>query len=181
MKTLIKTNNLLILVSDEEIKEDKFIYDTADKIIVEVAEISDIGIRLTNESVYRSNNQYLKVLSQSPKLSKEVEDEIGWIDVEELIKESINETCLYDNFNKIELNTYKDGFEEGFQKANELNQKKYSEEQMFQLWVMKGGKNDKSEEITFESCISILSQPQQWACEATEEIDGVWTVTKIIK
>lgn len=198
MKTLIKTNNSLILVSDKEIKgkcqgiefdllwQNPKIFDW------------DSDISTCPESNCK------KVLSQSPKLSKEVADEIGWIDVEELDKNSDEILDFYKAFiDQVLLNRgyflkrVERLYKNGFQKAQELNQKKYSEEDFFnfcqviceKLPTLKKLQTSQADDYgnnldivlkIKDEYIQSFSQPQQWACEA-EEIDGQWVVNKILK
>lgn len=174
--TLIKTDNSLILVSDEEIKDCNYLV------------IGINNIQHTNKahpSIW--NNKCKKVLSQSPKLNKKVIDEIGWIDVEELVKDEIhiphnqppNVSAAYEQMK---------GFKKGFQKAQELNQKKYTEKdirdayaigRMFGQWETPNSTLE-SKPSNIKEYIQSLSQPQQWQVEV-KEIDGQWNVTKIIK
>jgi hypothetical protein len=172
---LIKTDNSLILVSDEEIKEGEPFYDFQLNV---VAWKTNTGItHLTDK----------KVLSQSPKLSKEVADEIGWIDVEEMANEKYK-YCNKDNLDKItedEIHNYKNGVKQGFQKAQELNQKKYSEEDLVKAMdkareEIKNSVGNIHYSFDYNTIIQSLSQPQQYSVEA-QEIDGVWTINKIIK
>jgi hypothetical protein len=189
-KTLIKTNNSPILVSDEEIKEGDICVANAktyNNTIVEYRKSPCPPPYVSNLNILQ------KVLSQSPKLSKEVVDEIGWIDVEELAlneKIELNASAwLYNQLSetpdedlKFCSEVVKDYWISGFQKAEELNQKKYSEEDirkaydegMYAPKVISKVKEMKDEYIQY------LSQPQQYSVEA-EEIDGVWNVTKILK
>jgi hypothetical protein len=127
---LIKINNLLILVSDEELK-------TGDSFYFNIDGIFDI---LQVESTFhlnriKDNKSNKKVLSQSPKLSENVAKKIGWVDVEEL---SGSATEHYyqnsDNQEYCEYQTFQRGFDVGFQKAQELNQKEYSESDVESIW-----------------------------------------------
>lgn len=183
---LIKTNNSLILVSDEEIKEGDNYYSDGEVFLnCDKSEADLCNIPKTNCK---------KVLSQSPKLSKEVADEVGWIDVEELAKIEYPKLCDASNNCDcnwcVEMKTNRRAFVKGFQKTQELNQKKYSENDLRNAF--ESGKNygEKWSEFyytdsvsraeaercsDYNDCINSLSQ---WACEA-KEIDGVWNVTKI--
>ena len=167
---LIKTNNSLILVSDEEIKEkNNFIR-------------LDTGIIFS--SLIGSNPHIIKkyckkVLSQSPKLSKEVADEIGWIDVEEIFESyfhKLNQQNIYEDNYKNKDKSKRDYLAGYQQKANELNQKKYTEKDFKKIihWASLDEDVRLSEEDMFKSLFQ-----NQWQVEA-QEIDGVWNVTKIL-
>lgn len=185
MKTLIKLNNSLILVSDETPEKDDNYID----------EVGNIGKAFKSANMYKDCR---KVLSQSPILSKEVADEISWIDVEELADVSIykwleskeyqteyEETGEYKMYFSVDMPKILNDFikDFSFQKAQKLNQKKYSEEDLrkaFDLGGYCGVDFTKKPDVELERLIISLSQPQQWQVEA-EEIDGLWTVTKLIK
>lgn len=203
MKTLIKTNNSLILVSDEEIKIGDFVWDgrtnpqEPDYPFYKVEELDDIP---------QTSMPDKKVLSQSPKLSKEIADEIGWIDVyvygllqEQLTKmQQMVSLCKDESWQNILIKLCDDiSYIKLFQqKAQELNQKKYSEEDIvkFTEWIddneipydggnwMKyydGRDNRLTTKELFNIYLKSLSQ-NQWQVEA-EEINEVWNVTKLIK
>ena len=183
--TLIQTNNSLILVSDE--KQDKDYQMSWNNRLQKL----HTGILSDSAWMEAYPNDLVKVLSKAPKLSKEVADEIGWIDVEELkvfpkewlknSKYNYNENIIISDDTVISAEI---GFKEGFQKAQELNQKKYTEEDMINF-----GKECYTDAVrvnpskSFEDLLTkftqTLSQPQQWEVEATE-INGVWNVNKII-
>ena len=186
MKTLIKTDNSLILVSDEEIKEgDKFYNGES---ILKCSRVTNILIDING--LWSKIKDCKKVLSQSPKLSKPQVDKIGWIDVEELAeKASIEYANKWFNPNAADRvwDAGKENFKNGFQKAQELNQKKYSEEELLNILdkyqvkcqlVYNEGTDPDAREWYANNKKSLFQN--QWRVEA-EEIDGVWNVTKIIK
>ena len=115
--TLINTNDKLILCSDEKIEKGDY-YTPNDFWYKDYLQATKEDLEVLQEK----RNGYLKLLSQSPKLSKEVADEIGWIDVKELFKPESDDYEGYIN-----------GCINGFKKAQELNQKKYTEEDLKKL------------------------------------------------
>lgn len=188
-KTLIKANNSLILVSDGEIKKGDLPYDT-------YANRNTTWSRTVTDSDLQNSNlkSCVKVLSQSPKISKEVADEIGWIDVEELaLNEKIElnvSAWLYNQLSetpdedlKFCSEVAKDYWISGFQKSEELNQKKYSEEEVRTLItdaVVYFSHTEQYAGGVPQYISDQLKLKNQWQVEA-EEIDGVWNVTKILK
>jgi hypothetical protein len=188
MKTLIKTNNSLILVSDEESKTGYVLCpdNSINKLVGFDPDIMKHYVIINGAKCFVNKEGFKKVLSQSPKISKEVADEIGWIDVEELanIKYPISNRMIIDQESNYYIGKEQDAFIEGYrQKAQELNQKKYSNEEVLILMdsaVKNVGFGDTNKTDKYKSIIKSLSQPQQYSVEA-EEIDEVWNVTKIIK
>ena len=200
--TLIETNNSLILVSDEEIKEgdleihkESFFDGTVKtqeqfnkaKWVVSDYKVTKLDLPYIERAAKGKNAQngllgVYKVLSQSPKLSKEVADEIGWINVEEVGSSYVKNLILTStNFEegsgqyRSKFNMNMQSYKAGFQKAQELNQKKYSEEDLRKLCELSRFTTN-----SIDDMINKISQPQQYSVEA-QEIDGVWNVTKIIK
>ena len=185
MKTLIKTNKSLILVSDEEIKEGNNIahFDLKNNFDLITTCESIMGLKLKHKetikygNLYQPIGQYKKVLSQSPIISKEVADEIGWIDFDTWFNEEEKINGILEN---VDYNVAKFIF----QKAQELNQKKYSEYDIVKAIAFGFGVCRKENRAPFNleqmEFIQSLSQPQQYSCEAIE-IDGKWFVTKILK
>ena len=119
--TLIKQDNNLILCNEEEIKKNNLF--TAFGVITQCL-MSD------SETIYVINGTKLKqseakkVIAQTShiKLSEEVANKIGWIDVEEIAYEYYNSN----NYTIAEAFH----FMQGFQKAQQLIQKKYSEKDL---------------------------------------------------
>jgi hypothetical protein len=164
--TLIVTKDNLILVNDEEIKGG-FYYNELDK-----------EVRKNN---VENHPYHKKVIAQSPniKLSKELADELGWVDEYKLAEEIVTshpdfKTEGFSDYQNGKLN----GFIEGFQKAQELNKNKYSEEDM--KTAIRWGCNKthlKSNEV--KVFIQSLQQPKQIKVTYTVE-NGVYHLTKAI-
>jgi hypothetical protein len=196
--TLIVTKDDLILVNDEKEKV------TLGKMYYELDNSIPI-YSFTKETL--PNEYYLQeVIAQSPniKLSKELADELGWVDVEELAYACRRE--YQDSFegmnNHIMMNGVhrQEGFKIGFQKRGELNNNKYSEEDMekchFHGWFQRErlemlGKPtysypsnwkdmdyEERESWFFEKFIQSQQQPKQIKVNVTEE-NGVFNVSKI--
>lgn len=124
-----------ILVSDEQIKEGDF-YFKYDRILQWVKETS-----VTYTRVHPSNypKPIVAGLPDLPKLDLSlIAEEIGWVDVEKLaLKEYPKDLHRwaenqFDDFNESDRNTWINGFKA----AQSLNEKKYSDEDLFNLLKM---------------------------------------------
>jgi hypothetical protein len=204
--TLIVTKDNLILVNDEkeEIKRHDVAYHLSRCIYFKVHHTGESNGSKTlipsDQFDLPERFEFLevdcrKVIAQSPniKLSKELADELGWVDVEEL---------AFDYFvsrDKVDFEVTYD-FKKGFQKAQELNKNKYSEKDMekchFHGWFQRErlemlGKPtysypsnwkdmdyEERESWFFEKFIQSLQQPKQIKVTSTEE-NGVFNVSKI--
>jgi hypothetical protein len=160
--TLIVTKDNLILVNDEKIEKGELYLN-------ELYEIQKAMYNFYNHKHLR------KIIAQSPniKLSKELADELGWVDVEELAEEE--HKYNHKSVNEI---SFRLGVEIGFKAAQELNKKEYSEEDM--KTAIRWGCNKthlKSNEV--KVFIQSLQQPKQIKVTATVE-NGVYYLTKAI-
>ena len=121
-----------ILVSDEEIKDGDF-YFKYDRILQWVKETS-----VTYTRVHPSNypKPIVAGIEGLPKLDLSlIAEEIGWVDVEKLAEEKFPDESTagwVDSFSPRERR----GFTEGFKAAQSLNEKKYSDEDLFNLLKM---------------------------------------------
>ena len=184
--TLIKTNNSLILVSEkEQVTLGKLYYESDNNIPI---------YSFTKETL--PDEYYLNpVLSQSPKLSKEVADEIGWIDVEELTDVSIykwleskkyqteyEETGEYKMYFSVDMPKILNDFikDFGFQKAQELNQKNLIYSELLWNEFIKSDINNGSASSYHEFLKHKSKSINQYNCEMEYQPDGTILVTKLI-
>jgi hypothetical protein len=192
--TLIVTKDNLILVSDEPYINGDKVFDTLRNYIW-----------VKSETITCHGEIYKKIIAQSPniKLSKELANEFGWSEVEQLACETLG----YDYNLWLTLHKKDKGtliyysitkWIEGFQKAQELNKNKYSEEDMekchFHGWFQRErlemlGKPTYSypsnwKDMDYEERESwffekfIQSQQREYKVNVIEE-NGVFNVSKI--
>jgi hypothetical protein len=141
-------------------------------------QLKDNLILVNDDEIYPILFYYnnIAVIAQSPqiKLSKELADELGWVDVEELTEHSSEvQEGTYTPQHKI---TYKHGYLDGFNKSQEL--RGFSLRDMGKCWA--------EAIIHFTQCrsnytefINSLKQPKQIKVTYTEE-NGVFNVSKLI-
>lgn len=105
---------------------------------------------------------------------------IGEVDVEKLALEAYPVTKFEDEFDY----RFRLGFNEGFKKAQSLNKKLYTEEDMRKCYegvLQNVGTIIKQSDLpTFSEYVNSLSQTKSYSVEV-EEKDGIFTVTKTIK
>lgn len=200
MIQLIKLPQGNILISDETIKAGDIPYDT-------YAHRNTVWSREVTESDLQNNNlkSCYKIIAGLPTLpaidySKEVCKEIGFEDVEKIAEVylnkqySRNQNDYYTERKKIgnlelELKRREFDFIEGFKAAQSLNDKKYSELDVWKILTLyelkqaeylNRGVTDFDHKQIVTDVIQSLSQPKVWDVEATLE-GNTYIVTKIIK
>ena len=172
------------------------------EILQVISKDTKTGCWLCNDNTHRDSYKLLKIIAgieDLPKLDISlIADEIGWFDVEKLADEFFKDWSLrnrqssYDMFRRI------------FKFTQSLNEKKYSKEDMSNLWqyIVDGAKQILLEGITnvgsFEDYIKSITQPKVYNVELEMEdkiaLDGhtvigkeptitnnTITVTKILK
>lgn len=158
---LVMLNNQNVIVSDENIKEGDLTLPP-----------SNIIVRYGGQK-YKGDEPlkcWRKVIAQSHQIDwNGLESEFGYVDVEKLIKS--------------EYPVDEISFKRGFKKAQELNDKKFSLEDMreaFQLgqeqkhaedWSYKHPQYRKIADVTFKQFIDSMSQPKVFNIEVEIESD----------
>lgn len=141
--TLIKTKDNLILVNeDKQSKGDNIVHKTFYE-----------GVVKCPDEFSSTQEHWFKVIAQHPqiKLSKELAEKIGWVDIEDLAT-NLEWTVGNDGISS------SDSFIKGFQLAQSLNKKLYNEEDMWKCYVegKKSGRSYKDDE--FKNYILSLNQ-----------------------
>lgn len=166
MKLQLIMLNTPIIVSDEEIKEGSKYLD----------ELFQISIAFKNRAgFYKDSKKIIAGLPELPSIDfNEFEEQLGIVDVEKLIptKYCIPHKHYISEDDKI---CYGAGFIDGFQAAQKLNEKKFSLEDMANLWqfIVDGAKQLMLSGITevssFEDYIKSLQQPKVFNIEVEME------------
>ena len=167
-----------ILVSDEE----KQIFDRVWNSYVE-------KILRVSEVFMPHGNKIIAGIEGLPKLDlSAIAEEIGWVDVEKLAYKRLPIIPTFDKGEIINSDTnffIRLGWVEGFKAAQSLNEKKFSEEDMSNLWqyIVDGAKeiliSGTTSVSSFEDYIQSLSKPKEYNVEAIQEGNTI-KVTKIL-
>ena len=157
---LIQLPDATIVVSDEKAVINDWITDGQRIVQINVLTVEDPNINLYSKIIAGLPN--LPIIKY--RLKDEDAKKIGYIDVQKLAKlnGSPDSSQFYD---------YERGFIDGFYKAIDLNDKKFSEEEL--LMVSNYLKTDSLDEV-----LKFLKMPQIFDCEI--EITDCVTVTKIL-
>lgn len=169
---LIKLPDSTIVVSDEDINENDTIL-TIDLRVIEVSYLLSKDVE--------NGQKIIAGLPNLPAIKYNLSDEdakkIWYVDVEYIAKElAVNETC-----NDLKRNLIVKFFDLGFQKAMELNDKKFSEEDMRKALDYGANRATTLNKITEHdknNFIEFISQPKIFDCEI--EMTDYITVTKIL-
>jgi len=169
MNTLIKTKDNLILVNEDAMeKNDKVYHLKSNKIDI-----------LLEDFIVTSD--FKKVLCQSPniKLSKEVNEVVGWVDAGKAIEfaDEIHQKMDYDKGRWY-------GRVEGFQASQKLNENLFTEEDIknaisFGINTQHTLLTPKGIEMESDKLIESLKQPKQWSVEYEIEEEN-YLITKIL-
>lgn len=160
-----------ILCSDEEIKVNDW-YN------------SNLGINKLGETTRNIEQYRQKIIAgydNLPKLSftDEVAKEIGYVNVEKLAKKEYRDYYSDKDYKNLII----EGFIDGFEKALELTQHKYTEQDL--VFMYNQGVLAMRQYIdSYDNCkkhIQSLQQPRMWEVEVGMESNNTITVTKIIK
>lgn len=151
-----------IIVSNEEIKKGVWYYDELDNTLRQ----------LTFNPLTDLRGSRIKIIAGIEGLPSidwnGLEEEFGWVDVEKIAKEL--DKTKYRNFRREYTlkETYEgieDGFIAGFKKAQSLNEKKFSLEDMKKCWNTGGLWQNEEGDISFEQYIQSLQQPKVFDIE----------------
>lgn len=162
MKTKLIMHDTPIIVSNEEIKKGVWYYDELDNTLRQ----------LTFNPLTDLRGSRIKIIAGIEGLPSidwnGLEEEFGWVDVEKIAKEL--DKTKYRNFRREYTlkETYEgieDGFIAGFKKAQSLNEKKFSLEDMKKCWNTGGLWQNEEGDISFEQYIQSLQQPKVFDIE----------------
>lgn len=161
MKTqLIKTTGKFILVSDETPKEGDRCFSFYTN------EIVQYGLPHTI--------QCSKIISEDPNFSQLSEEEckkIGFVDIEKLALEKYQDGNVL--FNRTSQKWHRLIWKEGFKKAQELNEKQFSLDDIKLIFGL-GAANNANGKPSFDEAIQSLQQLKVWDVEIEKTLGKVY-------
>lgn len=156
-----------IIVSDEEIKEgDKCYHIDLNKGEIDTVYDKTKYHTWTDNGVDK-DRMFRKIIAGLPGLPQinwnGLESKFGYVDVEKISTDMGNEFYIYRNYD------FENGVRKGFKKAQELNDKKFSLEDIENAFYAKENASYKEKQIFFEEFIQSISRSKAFSIEVEME------------